>query len=101
MYSTIPIRWVAACSPSPPPPPPPPGPPTSRLARVAALYPYRGEADNSLAMVEGEQFQVMEADTEGWTRVRRDHQSGKPPEEGFVPTSFLRDVSEKEPDSFA
>lgn len=39
----------------------------------------------TLSMTEGEQFNILEGDNEGWTLVQR-MSSG---EEGFVPTSFL------------
>ena len=37
------------------------------------------------SMVEGEEFQIMEGDNEGWTFVQRISNG----EEGFVPSSFL------------
>ena len=38
-----------------------------------------------LSMTEGEQFNVLEGDNEGWTLVQRLSNG----EEGFVPSSFL------------
>ena len=38
-----------------------------------------------LSMTEGEQFNILEGDNEGWTLVQRITNG----EEGFVPSSFL------------
>jgi len=51
-----------------------------------ASYDYDSQgAEDILSMTEGEQFNILEGDNEGWTLVQRMN-SG---EEGFVPTSFL------------
>ena len=83
--------------PSPPPPPTPPPPlPSSDLGTVVALYPFVGESDSNIPMVEGEQFQVTEGDMEGWIKVRRVDGRFFPDEgevEGFVPTAFVRFIT--------
>lgn len=94
-YKSKVYDWVTQCrsSPSPPPPPLPSEPPIQILSKVAALYPFIGEVENSINMEEGEEFYVTEPDIEGWTRVRRipDHQRTKDEKiEGFVPSSFIK-----------
>jgi len=59
--------------------------------RVSAIYGYNSDTSETITMAEGEEFFVLEADQEGWTKVRRrskniyDHR-----DVGFVPTSFVR-----------
>ena len=76
----------------PPPPPPLPGALMGRspsVRRCVAVYPYEGAGleESNIPMAEGEEFELVEADSDGWTRVRRADGSG---EEGYVPTSFIR-----------
>ena len=57
------------------------------------LYPFDGQSDSNIPMVEGEQFYVTEDDQDGWIRVRRVDGRFIPDEqlvEGFVPTGFLK-----------
>ena len=45
-------------------------------------------------MEAGETFTVLEADSEGWTRVARPgQQQQEEEEEGFVPTSFTSPIT--------
>ena len=93
-YKSKVYDWVTQCrsSPSPPPPPLPSEPPIQILSKVAALYPFIGEVENSINMEEGEEFYVTEQDIEGWTRVRRitDQNNKDEKIEGFVPSSFIK-----------
>ena len=84
------------------PPPPPPPPPSnnssngfSKVPLCIALYPYpcQGEQlqESNIPMAEGEEFEVVEGDSDGWTRVRKRGTSGLcVGDEGYVPTSFLQ-----------
>ncbi|KAI1289549.1 Formin-binding protein 1-like [Halotydeus destructor] len=56
------------------------------LGRAKALYPFEAQSEGSIAMLEGEEMEVVELDQgDGWTRVRRMNAE----EEGFVPTSYI------------
>ena len=44
-------------------------------------------------MEAGDTFTVLEADSEGWTRVARRGQQQQEEEEGFVPTSFTSPIT--------
>jgi len=76
---------------SPPPPPPPPMPSSGGASTCSALYPYEGPdlQESNLPMAAGEEFSVVESDSDGWTRVRRLRPTGGM-DEGYVPTSFLQ-----------
>ena len=65
---------------------PPPPLAWSLNTMVQALYPFQGEAECNLTMVAGDQFHLVEPDSDGWSKVRR--LGGE--EEGYVPTSFLQ-----------
>ena len=57
--------------------------------KLLALYSYGGEEDGTLMMDAGDEFDVIEEDVDGWTRVRRSR-SG---EEGFIPTGFTSPIT--------
>ena len=65
--------------------------------QLLALYSYDGAEAGSLAMEAGDTFTVLEADSEGWTRVARrnqqQQQEEEEEEEGFVPTSFTSPIT--------
>ncbi|TRY73831.1 hypothetical protein TCAL_01926 [Tigriopus californicus] len=67
---------------------------TSGLSRCVAIYNYDSSThdfqETNLPMTEGEEFEVIEPDSNGWTGVRRLGDSVHGGIEGFVPTSFLR-----------
>ncbi len=75
-----------------PPPPPPPPPPNENgsVMTATAMYAYGGPdlQESNIPMVKGEELEVVEGDSDGWTRVRRLAADGFI-EEGYVPTSFL------------
>jgi len=54
---------------------------------VEALYDFEGETASTLPMRAGELFFLVEADSEGWSKVKRKEGDL---EEGYVPTSFLK-----------
>ncbi|PRD25714.1 UNVERIFIED_CONTAM: Fnbp1 [Trichonephila clavipes] len=55
------------------------------LGTGKALYPFTGQSEGSIGVVEGEEFDIVELDQgDGWTRVRKRNF-----EEGFVPTSYI------------
>ena len=54
---------------------------------VEALYDFEGETASTLPMRAGELFLLVEADSEGWSKVKRKEGDL---EEGYVPTSFLK-----------
>ncbi|KAL6470776.1 hypothetical protein MHYP_G00218950 [Metynnis hypsauchen] len=55
------------------------------IGTCKALYPFEGQNEGTLALVEGEVLFVIEEDKgDGWTRVRRNEE-----EEGYVPTSYV------------
>jgi len=62
-------------------------PPPASLGLARALYDFEGTEESNLSMVEGEEFHLVEADSEGsgWSKVQRMDMSG----EGYVPTAFL------------
>jgi len=57
--------------------------------KLLALYSYGGEEEGTLMMDAGDEFDVIEEDVDGWTRVRRSR-SG---EEGFIPTGFTSPIT--------
>jgi hypothetical protein len=63
------------------------------MLRASALFDYGGEAlqENNIPMAEGEIFEVVEEDSNGWTRVRRLETDRKWNDEGegYVPSSFI------------
>ena len=50
---------------------------------------FQGEAECNLAMEAGEEFVIVEGDSEGWSKVQR-LEGGQ--EEGYVPTAFLQQM---------
>ncbi|XP_030623293.1 formin-binding protein 1 isoform X1 [Chanos chanos] len=55
------------------------------IGTCKALYPFEGQNEGTIALVEGEVLYVIEEDKgDGWTRVRRNEE-----EEGYVPTSYV------------
>ncbi|XP_067868388.1 formin-binding protein 1 isoform X4 [Heterodontus francisci] len=55
------------------------------IGTCKAMYPFEGQNEGTIAMVEGETLSVIEEDKgDGWTRVRRNED-----EEGYVPTSYV------------
>merc|ERR550517_779962 len=68
-------------------PPPPLSWETPDDAMVEALYDFEGETASTLPMTAGELFFLVEADSEGWSKVKRKEGDL---EEGYVPTSFLK-----------
>ena len=50
---------------------------------------FQGEAECNLAMEAGEEFVIVEGDSEGWSKVQR-LEGGQ--EEGYVPTTFLQQL---------
>uniref|UniRef100_A0A8D3C234 Formin-binding protein 1-like n=1 Tax=Scophthalmus maximus TaxID=52904 RepID=A0A8D3C234_SCOMX len=60
--------------------------PLPSIASCKSLYPFQGQNEGTLSMVEGELLSVVEEDKgDGWTRVRRNLE-----EEGYVPTSYIK-----------
>ncbi|XP_078541879.1 cdc42-interacting protein 4 isoform X2 [Lissotriton helveticus] len=56
------------------------------IGQCTAAYPFDGSSEGTIAMIEGEELNLMEEDKgDGWTRVRK-LKGG----EGYVPTSYLR-----------
>ncbi|XP_055369259.1 formin-binding protein 1 isoform X27 [Betta splendens] len=55
------------------------------IGTCKALYPFEGQNEGTISLVEGELLYVIEEDKgDGWTRVRRNEE-----EEGYVPTSYV------------
>ena len=48
----------------------------------------------NIPMAKGEAFEVIRADDRGWTKVRSLNSDVAQRTEGFVPTSFLEEISE-------
>uniref|UniRef100_A0A672FTB0 Formin binding protein 1a n=1 Tax=Salarias fasciatus TaxID=181472 RepID=A0A672FTB0_SALFA len=60
--------------------------PLPSIGTCKSLYPFQGQNEGTLSMVEGELLSVVEEDKgDGWTRVRRSLD-----EEGYVPTSYIK-----------
>ncbi|XP_053360841.1 formin-binding protein 1a isoform X1 [Clarias gariepinus] len=60
--------------------------PLPTIGTCKALYPFEGQNEGTIPMVEGEMLYVIEEDKgDGWTRVRRNED-----EEGYVPTSYIK-----------
>jgi len=60
--------------------------------KAIALYPYKGDCgDSCISMKSGEEFLVIERDDHGWTKIRKENESGKFLE-GFVPTSYIENI---------
>ncbi|XP_040007600.1 formin-binding protein 1-like isoform X1 [Xiphias gladius] len=60
--------------------------PLPSIGTCKSLYPFQGQNEGTLSMVEGELLSVVEEDKgDGWTRVRRNLD-----EEGYVPTSYIK-----------
>uniref|UniRef100_A0A667YUZ8 Formin binding protein 1a n=1 Tax=Myripristis murdjan TaxID=586833 RepID=A0A667YUZ8_9TELE len=60
--------------------------PLPSIGTCKSLYPFQGQNEGTISMVEGELLSVVEEDKgDGWTRVRRNHE-----EEGYVPTSYIK-----------
>ena len=60
------------------------------VRKLLALYSYSGEEEGAIKMELGEEFEVLEEDAEGWSRVRRCGGG----EEGFIPTSFTSPITD-------
>ena len=71
----------------PPPPPPMPLPPAAGQTNqfAEAQYDYDDPDDTTLSIVAGDRFLIIEADNDGWTKVRRIADGA----EGFVPSSYI------------
>ena len=71
----------------PPPPPPMPLPPSAGQANqfAEAQFDYDDPDDTTLSIVTGDRFLILEADNDGWTKVRRIADGA----EGFVPSSYI------------
>ena len=63
---------------------------TPGVRKLLALYSYSGDEEGTINMKLGEEFDVIEEDVEGWSRVRRT--GGQ--EEGFIPTSFTSPITD-------
>ncbi|XP_061749865.1 formin-binding protein 1-like isoform X3 [Nerophis ophidion] len=60
--------------------------PLASIGTCKSLYPFQGQNEGTLSMLEGELLSVVEEDKgDGWTRVRRNLE-----EEGYVPTSYIK-----------
>ncbi|XP_062310546.1 formin-binding protein 1a isoform X6 [Osmerus eperlanus] len=60
--------------------------PLPTIGTCKSLYPFEGQNEGTISMVEGELLYVIEEDKgDGWTRVRRNEE-----EEGYVPTSYIK-----------
>lgn len=60
--------------------------PLPSIGTCKSLYPFQGQTEGTLSMLEGELLSVVEEDKgDGWTRVRRNLE-----EEGYVPTSYIK-----------
>ncbi|XP_075879244.1 formin-binding protein 1-like [Nelusetta ayraudi] len=60
--------------------------PLPSIGTCKSLYPFQGQNEGTLSMVEAELLSVVEEDKgDGWTRVRRNLE-----EEGYVPTSYIK-----------
>ncbi|KAM4615732.1 formin-binding protein 1a [Polymixia lowei] len=60
--------------------------PLPSIGTCKSLYPFQGQNEGTISMVEGELLSVVEEDKgDGWTRVRRNQE-----EEGYVPTSYIK-----------
>ncbi|XP_029295864.1 formin-binding protein 1-like isoform X2 [Cottoperca gobio] len=60
--------------------------PLPSIGTCKSLYPFQGQNEGTLSMVEEELLSVVEEDKgDGWTRVRRNLE-----EEGYVPTSYIK-----------
>ncbi|TNM89813.1 hypothetical protein fugu_004047 [Takifugu bimaculatus] len=67
------------------------------IGTCKSLYPFQGQTEGTLSMVEGELLSVVEEDKgDGWTRVRRNLE-----EEGYVPTSYIKVFLESSTKGFA
>ena len=68
--------------------------------RSKAMFDYGGPGDGhrleraNIPMARGEAFEVIRADVRGWTKVRSLSDDVSQRREGFVPTSFLEEISE-------
>ena len=65
----------------------------SPARKLLALYSYDGGEEGTIAIRLGEELDLLEEDTDGWSRVRR---SGclQEEEEGFIPTSFTSPITD-------
>ena len=62
-----------------------------QFKRCEALYDYTtGLEQNNIPMIAGDQFHVIEEDSEGWTRVRRVMPTASGLDEGYVPSAYLK-----------
>ena len=56
---------------------------------LIALYSYDGSEEGTLAMEEGEEFEISGEDVDGWIKVKRKDDFS---EEGYIPTAFTERV---------
>ena len=54
------------------------------------MFDYLDIDENNITMRVGEQFFVVEAECDGWTRVKRLMPTSDGFDEGYVPASYLR-----------
>ena len=67
---------------------------TDVVGRCRALYDYNNAnmEESQIPMHQGEEFLLIEADCDGWTRVRRAFPNPHNPhlgDEGFVPSTWI------------
>ncbi len=57
-----------------------------------ALYTYNNAnmEESNIPMEEGEEFQIVDEDCDGWTRVRRAIPNPEFGDEGYVPSTWIR-----------
>merc|ERR1712226_512838 len=60
------------------------------VKRCEAMFDYLDIDENNITMRVGEQFFVVEAECDGWTRVKRLMPTSDGFDEGYVPASYLR-----------
>ena len=68
----------------------------SPVRKLLALYSYDGGEEGTIAIRLGEELDLLEEDTDGWSRVRRSGclQEEEEVEEGFIPTSFTSPITD-------
>ena len=67
----------------------------SPARKLLALYSYDGGEEGTIAIKLGDELELLEEDTDGWSRVRRSVCAGQEEEEvGFIPTSFTSPITD-------
>ena len=67
----------------------------SPVRKLLALYSYDGGEEGTIAIKLGDELELLEEDTDGWSRVRRSVCAGQEEEEvGFIPTSFTSPITD-------